>query len=72
MTRHILACRLKATLFTNLEAVPGMATISMAHLGGSLLSKAPRCCCFLAECMDRLWLFYLSLLSVGLAILSRV
>eukprot|EP00913_Durusdinium_trenchii_P004385 g4064.t1 len=47
------ALRHMATLFTNLEAVPGMRTISMA------------CCCLLAECLDRLWVFLLCLLPMG-------
>ncbi|CAJ1357815.1 unnamed protein product [Effrenium voratum] len=45
----------EATVFTNLEAVPGLAIVSML------------CCCFLAETMARVWLFFLALLPVGLA-----
>jgi len=40
--------------FTNLEAIPGMSTLSMA------------CCCVLAEAVGSLWLFLLSLVGVGI------
>ncbi|CAE7221156.1 lnt [Symbiodinium sp. CCMP2592] len=40
--------------FTNLEAIPGMSTLSMA------------CCCVLAEAVGPLWLFLLSLVGVGI------
>ena len=41
-------------LFTNLEAIPGMSTISML------------CCCLLAEWLEQLWAFLLCLVPVGI------